>query len=78
VYGLDLWMSSFKRYNQPILTLPVWWAALPATAIAAALWRHDIIATRRWRLHYCMKCGYERAGLAPGAVCPECGNPRSH
>ncbi|HVU64866.1 MAG TPA: hypothetical protein VHC70_12875, partial [Phycisphaerales bacterium] len=31
---------------------------------------------RRWRRRRggrCVKCGYDRAGLAAGAPCPECG-----
>ena len=28
---------------------------------------------RRSRLGRCVKCGYDRAGLAKGATCPECG-----
>jgi hypothetical protein len=31
---------------------------------------------RRWRRRRtgrCIKCGYDRAGLAPNAACPECG-----
>ena len=23
----------------------------------------------------CVKCGYDRTGLAPSAICPECGTP---
>jgi hypothetical protein len=27
----------------------------------------------RWPVTHCQKCGYDRAGLAVGAICPECG-----
>ncbi len=45
--------------------------ALTATAIA---WRLDTLARRRARLNLCLKCDYDRSGLAKDAVCPECGS----
>ncbi len=44
-----------------------------ATLILGAgviLWRLD----RRRAAYECPKCGYDRRGLAEGAVCPECGS----
>ena len=41
-----------------IITVPLWW-----------LWRLDC----RSRPGQCQLCGYDRAGLGAGAVCPECG-----
>jgi len=35
--------------------------------------RLDMLARRRARIGCCPKCNYDRAGLAPGSVCPECG-----
>ncbi|HVU63861.1 MAG TPA: hypothetical protein VHC70_07785 [Phycisphaerales bacterium] len=54
---------------------PLW--ILPAgTALAtAAAWVFDSRARRRARLNLCPKCTYDRAGLAAGAKCPECGEP---
>lgn len=72
-FGLDWWMVSFKRYNQPHLAIPLWWAVLPMAAVTIALWRRDTILTRRFRMHHCMHCGYDRAGITPHAPCPECG-----
>ncbi len=45
-------------------------AAIP-TALA---WRLDTLARRREKLGACPSCGYDRAGLAFSAPCPECGN----
>ncbi len=36
-------------------------------------WRLDTLARRRERLNLCSQCNYDRAGLAIGAACPECG-----
>jgi hypothetical protein len=60
------------RVNCP-LWIPILITILP-TAIA---WRLDALARRRERaarLNLCPKCNYDRAGLAKGAVCPECGS----
>lgn len=32
------------------------------------------VRTARCRRMRCIACGYDRTGLAPGAVCPECGS----
>ena len=49
------------------------WALLLGAAITSVLaWRLDVLA-KRSRFSFCAKCGYHRAGLAAGAVCPECG-----
>jgi hypothetical protein len=44
-------------------------------AIAWGLWQVPLAIRRRRRrrLNRCMKCGYDRAGLALDAACPECG-----
>ena len=55
------------------VAVPLWVpvaAVLVATVIA---WRLDGTGRRRARMGACLKCGYGRAGLASGAVCPECG-----
>lgn len=65
----------------PRLTLgPVWHVSLPfwlpvtiALAVTLTAWRFTILARRRERLGLCPKCNYNRTGLAPAAVCPECG-----
>jgi hypothetical protein len=44
-------------------------------AIAWGLWQVPLAIRRRRRrrLNRCVKCGYDRAGLAGDAACPECG-----
>ncbi len=53
--------------------VPLWMPATLALAATAGAWRLDMLARRRARVGLCKKCGYDRAGLAPGSVCPECG-----
>ena len=53
--------------------IPLWIPVIACGAMTAAAWRLDALARRRARLHLCPKCNYDRAGLAAGAVCPECG-----
>jgi hypothetical protein len=54
-----------------------WWCWTPlyipagiSLTVAALAWRRE---RRIRRLGLCGACGYSRAGLAAGAVCPECG-----
>ncbi len=51
----------------------LWPAALLSLLPTFAAWRADTKHLRRAREGACPACGYNRAGLAPGAVCPECG-----
>ena len=53
--------------------VPLWIPAAVTLATTAAAWRVDGIARRRAGGDGCKKCHYDRTGLAPGAVCPECG-----
>jgi len=51
---------------------------IPALAIvlikrSRALLAWKSLSRRRARIGICQSCGYDRAGLAAGAVCPECG-----
>ena len=54
--------------------IPLWPFVVVSCAITALGWRLDTLARRRARVGLCPKCNYNRAGLAPGAVCPECGS----
>ena len=54
-------------------SVPLWIPAAGALIFTAIVWRLDTLARRRARLNLCPKCHYDRAGLAAGAVCPECG-----
>lgn len=69
------WLApTFERANGWYAILP-FWALTPVAATAAATaWRLDVLARRRDRLRLCEKCGYDRAGLAAEAKCPECGS----
>jgi hypothetical protein len=71
-----LW--NFYRYDtsQSLeFAIPIW--PVPAFTLLAtiAAWRFDALARRRAKLNLCPNCGYDRTGLAPGAVCPECEAP---
>jgi len=48
----------------------VLYPVLLTTIPAALLWYAD---RRRFGLHACKKCNYDRRGLPPDAKCPECG-----
>lgn len=53
----------------PHLRIPLWtFAAATGVGAAAFMWR-----ARKVPVSGCAGCGYDRAGLAPGAACPECG-----
>ncbi len=55
--------------------VPLWVLLIPMFIAALIAWRLDTLAHRRARLNLCPKCNYDRTGLAPGAICPECGTP---
>jgi len=48
-------------------TLPLWMILLPMLVPTARAWRARTSPT------LCPRCNYDRAGLAAGVVCPECG-----
>jgi len=61
---------------------PIWPGFLGNTAFYSAYWLALLVgvpAARRIlraKRGCCLGCGYDAAGLAPGAVCPECGGVR--
>ena len=65
------------RYQQDAsgqyLYIPLWFLAVVSGSVTTNAWRLDTLARRRVRAGLCPKCNYDRTGLAPGAVCPECG-----
>jgi hypothetical protein len=75
VGGIDF--SPLDRFALPLL--PLWPGFLINTSFYAlltfALVRTPRLAIRirRRRRGRCSACGYDRAGLEPGAACPECG-----
>ncbi len=67
---------SFEHATTPRLSywfVPLWPLPLLSLLATAAAWRADAKYLRRARDGACLKCGYDRAGLAAGVVCPECG-----
>ena len=70
--GMRFWLPRWWRAEQ-FVVLPLWTPATLLLMAAAVAWRLDTLARRRARIGFCPKCSYNRTGLAPGAVCPECG-----
>lgn len=56
------------------LAIPLWIPLAPTLLATTAAWRLDALARRRARAGVCPKCHYDRTGVAPYAVCPECGS----
>ncbi|HVU64521.1 MAG TPA: hypothetical protein VHC70_11135 [Phycisphaerales bacterium] len=65
-------------YHSPngdwVAEFPVWPVAALLLMVTALAWHFDTLARRRERVGRCPNCNYDRAGLAAGAVCPECGS----
>jgi hypothetical protein len=57
--------------------LPLWALATAAAVVSVLAWHLDTLARRRTLPNLCPKCNYDRAGLAEGAACPECGSTPS-
>jgi len=70
-----LWFEWYFSRGSWALSVPLWVPIALVAPSAALAWRLDMLARRRERSqrNLCLKCGYDRAGLAAGAVCPECG-----
>lgn len=67
------WTLGWVQGDRFWIAIPIWMLTIPATVLATIAWRLDSLARRRALLNLCPKCHYDRAGLAKGAVCPECG-----
>ncbi|MFN0012504.1 MAG: hypothetical protein ACKVS8_12770 [Phycisphaerales bacterium] len=68
-YGFD-WIAEGLDWE---FVFPLWAPFVLFLIPTAIAWCLDARARRAARIGLCAKCGYDRAGLAPGAVCPECG-----
>lgn len=72
-----VWLPELERWptrkgNTSIcVRLPLWIPLAASTMVCAWAWRRHKRLTRHG---FCAACGYDRAGLAPESVCPECGN----
>jgi hypothetical protein len=53
--------------------VPLWPLLLVSAAASLFVWKRPAVARIRLRLRQCVGCGYDRAGLATDAKCPECG-----
>lgn len=62
-----------SSYMGPTMECPLWMPAAVVAIVTLFAWRLDASAGRRGRLNLCPKCGYDRAGIAGDARCPECG-----
>lgn len=63
--------------GRSLLTFPLWVPPVPCAALGLWLWRRHRRKHRRSRGH-CPECGYNRAGIAGDALCPECGASEPH
>lgn len=52
---------------------PLWWGVFAMVGVTAVLWWMDRGRNRHADPWLCPSCGYDRRGLDPAAVCPECG-----
>ena len=66
----DRWPFSIPIWH---FAIPLWFPFLLSLLATAAAWRADAKYLRRVREGACPACGYDRAGLAAGSLCPECG-----
>jgi hypothetical protein len=62
--------SSFYT-PEPFAWVPLW---MPLAASAGMWMLGRRLSTRLYPQGGCQCCGYDRAGLAPAAACPECGS----
>jgi len=74
-HGFELSWWPYLRNRNPywVASIPLCYPALLSLVATAAAWRADAKYMRRAPVGLCAGCGYDRAGLAAGAVCPECG-----
>lgn len=68
----------FRGFRTPALSeieIPLWVPALLPVVPTVIAWRRDNVARCKPK-GACPACGYDRAGLARAAACPECGSAR--
>lgn len=68
------WSFLWREYGDDgFIDVPLWIGVGIAIVITVIAFRLDTLARRRERMHLCVNCHYDRAGLAADARCPECG-----
>ncbi len=74
--GLFWWPLPRRDFGFSNFVIPFWYLVAASLTGTASAWSLDVFANRRARFkpHRCPKCNYDRTGLAPGVVCPECGS----
>jgi hypothetical protein len=55
------------------IVVPLWIPFAVAAVPTGLLWRAELRRRSRALSTLCLSCGYDRQGLAPDAMCPECG-----
>jgi hypothetical protein len=70
------WWGRWPKAGPVHIEIPLWMPALLAGVPGSIAWGLDRRANRRARRHECQRCGYDRTGISPGALCPECGSAR--
>jgi hypothetical protein len=69
-FRLHWWFDHWQFGNLHHLILPLWVPAMITLLAAVITFRLD----HGGQPNACPKCNYDRAGLAAGAKCPECGS----
>lgn len=69
-----VWAPSIESHSNSVtvIMIPYWLPILLFASISGGLFWRDRRASRRANAGDCPSCGYSRAGLAHGVVCPEC------
>jgi hypothetical protein len=71
------WLESVRGPGFSVNRVPLWMPVCLCLYGTIQAWRSDWRAARiqrSARLNLCPKCNYDRAGIAAGAKCPECGS----
>ena len=71
------WIVYTSNTTMTFVSIPYWLIALPLTVTAWRAWILDARAERLARPGRCPACRYDRSGLPPDALCPECGTPQA-
>ena len=71
-FDLTHWTSPYGAGTVDQAVIPLWVLFVALGALTSVVWRRHL---RRGSMPgLCPACRYDRAGLSPGAPCPECGD----